>query len=78
MSGPDDKREVKKIRFRTRSDGSVVPYIALYEDLQKPLPIKSIIIGPHAHQANQRLAIELLLERHNIDASVRESKTPFR
>ncbi len=75
---PDDKRVAKKIRFKARRNGDVVPFIALYENFEKTLPIKAIIIGPHAEQENQRHSVELLLEQHGIVAEVRVSRTPFR
>ncbi len=74
----DDKHGPKEIRYKTRRGGDPIPYIALYEGLVKALPIKAIIIGPHAEQENQRHAVELLLEQHAIDAEIRVSKTPFR
>jgi hypothetical protein len=75
---PGEKREIKDIHFRTGTDGNVVPYIALYEEMCKPLPIQSIIVGPHARQDNQRLAVELLLERFEVNAAVRVSESTFR
>jgi hypothetical protein len=77
-SDPGDERKIKEIRFRSRPDGNVVPYISLYEGLKKPLPIKGVIIGPHAQQENQRSAVELLLEQHELKAAVRVSELPFR
>ena len=77
-SDPDDKRKLKEMCFRSRPDGNLVPYIKLYDGLQKPLPIKAIVVGPHAQQENQRLAVELLLERYQINAKVRVSESPFR
>jgi hypothetical protein len=68
----------KLIAAQVRQDGCAVPYIALYEGLQRPLPIKAVIVGPHAQQENQRVAVELLLERCKINANVRVSGTPFR
>lgn len=73
-----DNRKVKEYYFRSRSGGNVVPYISLYEGLKKILPIKSIIVGPHAQQENQRHAVELVLEQHGITAAVRVSQLPFR
>jgi hypothetical protein len=73
-----DPRKLKQIRFRSRPDGNVVPYVALYDEIKKPLPIKAVIIGPHAQQENQRKAVELLLEQNNLNAAVRLSELPFR
>jgi hypothetical protein len=73
-----DTRASKEIRFMHRSDGRIVPYIALYDGLRRALPIKAVIIGPHANQDNQRHAVELLLEQHAIDAEIRLSEIPFR
>jgi hypothetical protein len=75
---PGDERLIKAINFRSRPEGDVIPYIKLYDRLSKSLPIKSVIVGPHAHQENQRIAVELLLEQNDINAEVRVSELPFR
>ena len=75
---PGDKRKAKKFHFRSRSDGNIAPYIALYDELKRPLPIKSVIVGPHAQQENQHKAVQLLLEQYEIKAEVRVSELPFR
>jgi Protein of unknown function (DUF2971) len=78
ISDQGDERQVKEICFGSRAGGDIGPYIALFSGLGKPLPIKSIIVGPHARQENQHMAVELLLERYGTKASVRLSESPFR
>jgi hypothetical protein len=46
--------------------------------LDHKLPIKSVVIGPHQHQANHRMAVELILEKHGLDIPIRMSGIPFR
>jgi hypothetical protein len=75
---PGDTKKSKEIRFRTRPDGSVQPYIPLYHGFEINLPIRSVIVGPHPHQASQKLAVEMLFEQYGVDAEVRVSATPFR
>jgi hypothetical protein len=75
---PGDDRPTKEIRFRSKAEGNVVPYISLYEGLRRQLSIKAVIVGPHSRQDNQVSAVELLLEQNQIHAVVRRSKTPFR
>jgi Protein of unknown function (DUF2971) len=77
-SDPGDKRRPKEIHFRTRPKGDIVPYIALYDDLPKALAPRSVIVGPHDQQENQVIAVKLLLEQYQLDASVRVSEIPFR
>jgi hypothetical protein len=78
INEPGDVRPTKKIHFRSRPDGSITPYIALFEGLRKRLPIKSVIVGPHPERENQRVAVELLLERCGVEANVRVSEIPLR
>lgn len=76
--GDGDERAAKEIAFREAANGSVVPFIRLFESLKGPLPIKSILVGPHARQENQVDALRLLLEQCQIDVDVRLSKLTFR
>jgi hypothetical protein len=76
---PDiDKRDIRDVSFRVSSNGSVLPYVKLFNELERELSIKAVIIGPHHNQENQRKAVSLLLEQHKVKADVRLSKIPFR
>jgi hypothetical protein len=74
----DLKAPLREIQFRSDRNGSVVPYIAVFDESGLKLPIKSILIGPHSNQDNQQTAVELLLDRHSIQAEVRRSKLSLR
>jgi hypothetical protein len=69
---------LRDIQFRSDQNGSVVPYIAVFDQSKLKLPIKSILIGPHPNQDNQQTAVELLLDQHDIKAEVRRSKLSLR
>jgi hypothetical protein len=71
-------QKYKPIKFKARSDGSLTPYIELFQGFKERLPIHSIIIGPHPNQQGQKEAVELLLEARGISAEVRLSGIPFR
>jgi len=76
---PDiDKRPVRAVQFRVSARGNVVPYVMLFDNLPKQLSIKSVIIGPHHNQENQRKAVSLLLEQTGVDAAIRLSTIPYR
>ena len=76
----NDGRKKKCIHFRPR-DGVLVPYIKLFErdesEVRVKLPIRKIIVGPHQEKHKRKEAVELLLDRHNIDAAVVMSDIPF-
>jgi hypothetical protein len=75
---PDgDKRVQKEVKYRER-DGLIVPYIELFSTLDDELPIKSIIVGPHAHQELQEEAIKMLVESRHQNVKIRRSQIPFR
>ncbi|RXH12343.1 DUF2971 domain-containing protein [Bradyrhizobium guangzhouense] len=68
----------KSMELRRRADGTMIPYIELFRDLERPLPIMSILVGPHANQAHQRNALEVFLEQRGLDIPVRVSNLPYR
>ena len=71
------KLPAKKIKVRQR-DGLLVPYIELFETLSEPLPIKSIIVGPHPYQARQEESLRMFLELEKLNIPVRSSHIPYR
>ncbi|WP_441230170.1 DUF2971 domain-containing protein [Tardiphaga sp. 215_C5_N2_1] len=74
-----DGKTFKKVHFRSNAGtGIVTPYIELFSDLNEPLPIKSILVGPHSNQDHQEEAIELLLEQYAPGIEVRRSGLTFR
>lgn len=71
------KAPPEKPRSHFLRDGSPVPCIHLLGRGQL-LPISRVIVGPHPEQDLRRIAIESLLRKRGIDASVVTSKIPFR
>jgi hypothetical protein len=72
------KLPLRNIKFKASANGSIVPYIAVFEDSGLKLPIKSILIGPHPNQDNQETAVRLLLDQYEVEADVRRSKLTLR
>jgi hypothetical protein len=73
-----DSRPRKEISFREGPAGAIVPFIRLFENAGRALPIKKIIVGPHRDQENQLLAARLLLEKYEVDVPVVNSATTLR
>ena len=74
-----DNRPRKPAYFTSRS-GILVPHIALFERSaveKAKLPIKKIIVGPHAEKLKRQKAIEKLLEQLEIAAEVVTSDIPY-
>lgn len=72
---------VRSVHHHPRN-GALVPYIRLFEGITSPLdkklPIKAVIIGPHPDREKRARAVDLLLKQHGIkDAEVRFSEIPY-
>lgn len=65
----------KPIEFRTKNN-LLVPYVRMFDG--STLPIKSIIVGPHANQELQKESVERLLQLKGLSSEVRLSEIPFR
>jgi hypothetical protein len=77
----NDSRPLKTVGFRDKN-GILVPYIALFGkggngNLEIPLPIIKIIVGPHHDIKKRSQSVEALLAQNNISAQVIESKIPY-
>ena len=69
----------KPRKHRSRK-GTLVPYIELFEGITSPerkLPIKRIIVGPHADGVNRRRSVETLLAQYGVEATVTVSDIPY-
>lgn len=66
----------KPIKFRDRA-GGITPYIEIKEFPKNRLPIKSIVVGPHPNQNNQRDAVALLLESVGLNVAIKTSDIPY-
>ena len=64
----------KERKFREKN-GEWVPYIELFDSLDKDLPIEKIIVGPHQNMEMRVSALKVMLCGKNID--VRASDIPF-
>lgn len=67
----------KEIKFRNYR-GTLIPYIELFKEDVRYLPIKKIIIGPSPDANLRQKAIELLLFQKKLYAEVLISAIPYR
>ena len=67
----------KDIDFRNFG-GTLIPYIELFKDDGRRLPIKDVVIGPSKDMDKRKLAIEFLLNEKGFDPKiVRMSSIPY-
>ncbi|MEZ0219113.1 MAG: DUF2971 domain-containing protein [Tardiphaga sp.] len=72
-AGEIDTKEKKEIRFRdTRT-----PYIVLFDKPDSKLPIKRIIVGPHADKESRSEELRSYLDSRNLQIEVSCSETPL-
>jgi hypothetical protein len=82
MTPADREAKPQKPILACSRAGIAVPYLEMFRDLpgigcRGRLPIKRIIIGPHADAASRRDAIERLLVANGYDAQVSSSEIPY-
>lgn len=75
-----DKRPKKPVEFAMKN-GVLVPYIKLFgcqsNGNAAKLPISKVIVGPHPERLKRQKAVELMLEKHEIEAKVTVSDIPY-
>jgi Protein of unknown function (DUF2971) len=72
-AGEVDKRAEKEIRFRD----TLAPYIVLFEKPKTKLPIKRIIVGPHADKERRLAKLKSYLDILGAKIDVTCSETPL-
>lgn len=68
------QKSEKAVKYRTKA-GTDVPYIELFENLEEPLPIQRIIVGPHKDK-EARVA-QLREKLSSTDIEVDASEIPY-
>ncbi|MFH1383809.1 MAG: DUF2971 domain-containing protein [Candidatus Omnitrophota bacterium] len=69
-----DLQKEMKVKYRQKGE-SLVPYIALFEDINIRLPIKRIIVGPAYNAPLRKEAIEMMIK--GTDIEVKLSDIPY-
>jgi hypothetical protein len=72
-AGDPDRRQKKEIKFRS----SMAPYIELFQGVEKKLPIKKIVVGPHAEKLRRAERLKTFLDLNSLDIEVQCSEIPF-
>jgi DUF2971 family protein len=72
-AGEKDQRESKKICFKD----SLAPYIVLFDKAKSRLPIKRIIVGPHADKDRRFARLKSYLAFRGLEIDVSCSETPL-
>jgi hypothetical protein len=72
-AGEKDRRELKRICFRDK----LAPYIALFDKAKAKLPIKRIIVGPHADKERRLARLKSHLALRDLEIAVSYSETPL-
>jgi len=70
-----DQLKPEKERKLRKKNGECVPYIELFDSLDKDLPIEQIIVGPHQNKEARVSALKVMLRGTNIEVSA--SDIPF-
>lgn len=72
-AGEKDQREQKKTCFRD----NLSPYVALFDKAKSKLPIKRIIVGPHADKERRLAKLKSYLDLHGLMIDASCSATPL-
>jgi hypothetical protein len=81
-----EENEVRLVLFAPRAAGAginhhkvrdiIVPYVKVFDGMNIKLPIKRIIVGPHAEQRRRKSGVESLLKACGLTCEVSLSKIP--
>ena len=73
-AGTENLKTVKEVHHR-RGRSSQIPYVALFDDLGRDLPIRRVIVGPSRNQDAHYEAVRRLVKSRGIP--VQKSETPY-
>ena len=73
---PVEKPDGKEIGFRA-GPGVRTPYVQIFKNVDKKLPIARIVVGPHPKAELRGTTLKLFLSQNGIDAEVVLSSLPY-